>query len=91
MPSALFLNVRGVVQGVGFRYFTQSVAQRLSLTGYVKNLPDGSVEAYAEGERPQLEQFLAEIERGPRSATVRHIDAHWKETSHKYKDFHITF
>jgi acylphosphatase len=54
--------VKGIVQGVGFRYFTVYQAQRIGgITGYVRNLRDGSVEVVAEGEREKLEQLLAQL------------------------------
>jgi acylphosphatase len=52
----------GHVQGVGFRYTTIRVADRYRVAGYVKNMPDGSVELVAEGEKPELERFLAAVE-----------------------------
>jgi acylphosphatase len=65
--------VSGMVQGVGFRYFTQDVADRLRLAGYVRNLRDGRVEAYAIGTPSQLTQFRAALERGPRGASVHNV------------------
>jgi acylphosphatase len=62
--------VSGSVQGVGFRYFAQHVAQRLHLHGYVRNLWDGRVEAYAIGSSKQLADFRAALERGPGAAEV---------------------
>lgn len=71
--------VSGSVQGVGFRYFTIGAAERLLLSGYVRNLPDGRVEAYAIGTLAQLAALRSELERGPRFAGVDHVteeDAH---------------
>ena len=51
----------GRVQGVGFRYTVQTIAQQHAVTGFVKNLRDGRVELVAEGARPELEQLLKEI------------------------------
>lgn len=65
--------ISGSVQGVGYRFFAQRVAVRLGLTGYVKNLRDGRVEAYAIGAPAQLAAFRQELERGPRTATVRGV------------------
>jgi len=65
--------VSGFVQGVGFRYFTQGEAQRLDLSGYVRNLRDGRVEAYAIGTPAQLAKFRAALQRGPRFASVSDI------------------
>ena len=65
--------VLGSVQGVGYRYFAQRVAVRLGLAGYVKNLRDGRVEAYAIGAPAQLAEFRLELERGPRAARVQEV------------------
>ncbi|GIW95944.1 MAG: acylphosphatase [Pirellulaceae bacterium] len=51
----------GHVQGVGFRYTTQRVARQFHVTGYVRNLPDGSVELVVEGEPTELERFLGAV------------------------------
>ncbi len=65
--------VRGRVQGVGFRYFTENVASRLGLSGYVKNCADGTVEAYAVGNAAALEEFKTHLAEGPRSARVDQV------------------
>jgi acylphosphatase len=62
--------VSGRVQGVGFRYFVQSVARRESLTGWVRNLEDGRVEAAVAGERDALDRFDRAIRQGPPGARV---------------------
>jgi acylphosphatase len=51
----------GRVQGVGFRYTTQSIAHRYAVSGYVRNEPDGRVKLVAEGEPPELDAFLREV------------------------------
>lgn len=53
----------GRVQGVGFRYTASRLAQKFAISGYVKNLPDGRVEAVMEGEPPEIERFQAAIAR----------------------------
>ncbi len=65
--------VSGMVQGVGFRFFAQRVAERLGATGYVKNLRDGRVEIYAIGSDEQLRMLRAELERGPRAASIEGV------------------
>ncbi len=65
--------IRGVVQGVGYRYFAQRAAQRLSLSGYAKNLRDGRVEVYAIGTDATLAMLRAELERGPQLAVVSSV------------------
>ncbi|HEX6904346.1 MAG TPA: acylphosphatase [Thermoanaerobaculia bacterium] len=62
--------VNGRVQGVGFRWFTRKVAQELGLTGRVRNLPDGRVEAEAAGEPERLEAFRAWLRQGPPGSHV---------------------
>jgi acylphosphatase len=57
--------VEGRVQGVGFRFFTRSMAQHHGLTGWVRNLPDGNVEFEAQGTNDRVDAFLEEIKKGP--------------------------
>ena len=66
--------VSGMVQGVGFRYFARQAALRLGLMGYVKNLRDGRVEAYAIGSASLLAEFRSELARGPHGASVSGVD-----------------
>lgn len=70
--------ISGGVQGVGFRYFAERAARRHALCGFVRNLRDGRVEAAAEGERAAVEEFLAELRRGPAGAVVRGFDVQWE-------------
>ena len=65
--------VSGRVQGVGFRDFTQNQARRLGVTGFVKNLPDGRVEAVLEGPAAAVAALVEEMGRGPRAAKVEAI------------------
>jgi acylphosphatase len=69
--------VHGRVQGVGYRATAQYEAKKLSLAGWVRNLVDGSVEVDAEGDRTQLESFLAFLQRGPLGAHVDAVDSEW--------------
>jgi acylphosphatase len=80
--------VRGRVQGVGFRYFAQRAASELGLTGYVRNLEDGSVEVYAAGPDEQISRFAALLQRGPSGAQVRTVDEQPAE-SLRYRSFVI--
>jgi acylphosphatase len=70
---AKLFSVAGMVQGVGYRYFTQRVASRIGITGYVKNLRDGRVEVYAIGSSSQLSRLRRELERGPQGASVSEV------------------
>ncbi|RLG16203.1 acylphosphatase [Nanoarchaeota archaeon] len=62
------IRIYGRVQGVGFRFSTKLVAKRLGIKGWVRNLPDGSVEVLAEGDK--MEEFLKFLRRGPPLARV---------------------
>jgi acylphosphatase len=66
--------IRGRVQGVGFRYFTQAVASREGLSGWVRNTPDGGVETAVEGKREALDRFERQIRHGPPGARVDRVD-----------------
>jgi acylphosphatase len=73
MRIARRFSVRGRVQGVGFRYFTQTAAVREQIDGWVRNTADGAVEILAEGEEDAIKRFEAEIRRGPASARVTDV------------------
>jgi acylphosphatase len=66
--------VRGIVQGVGFRWFVWREAERLGLRGVARNLLDGSVEVIAEGAEPALEDLARALARGPAMAHVEHVE-----------------
>jgi acylphosphatase len=86
----LVAEVRGRVQGVGFRWFVQAAAQRLDLRGYARNLAGGrAVEVVAEGRREQLEQLLAALRHGPSGAHVEAVDHSWEAPTGTYKGFSI--
>jgi acylphosphatase len=67
--------IEGEVQGVGFRYFTVRAARRIGIRGWVRNLPDGGVEAVVEGTDDQLQEFEAALRRGPSMAIVTNVRA----------------
>jgi acylphosphatase len=62
--------VHGMVQGVGYRYTMRMVARETGVTGWVRNLPDGSVEAEVEGSQEQIDEVLAWMTQGPPGAQV---------------------
>jgi acylphosphatase len=62
-----------MVQGVGFRYFTQGAAEKLGISGFVRNLRDGRVEVFAMGTPQQHAQLRATLERGPRFSSVSEV------------------
>ncbi len=69
----LHVHVRGRVQGVFFRAVTQETARGLNLTGWVRNRPDGSVEAVFEGEDDHVDKMLAWCHQGPPTARVEEV------------------
>lgn len=81
--------VRGLVQGVGFRWFVHRKAAALGLNGWVQNDPDGSVSIEAQGERSLVEELLREVKVGPRSAQVNDMQVEWLEPEHPATSFHI--
>lgn len=75
--QALHAVVNGRVHGVGFRVFILDLSRRLRLGGWVKNTSQGSVEVYAVGERPNLEELLKALHLGPPAAKVSSVDHQW--------------
>ena len=74
MRTARRYIISGRVQGVGFRWFTQAAAARDNIHGWVRNLPDGRVEAAAEGEADALERFERGLRHGPPGARVERLE-----------------
>jgi acylphosphatase len=82
--------VSGRVQGVGFRYFVHDAATREGVTGYVRNLPDGRVEAHVEGEAEAVTRVERAIRSGPGGARVEHVDVDLVEPGGSYRSFRVT-
>jgi acylphosphatase len=85
------LTIRGIVQGVGYRFYCCHKAKSLGLTGRVKNNPDGTVSVTAEGDRSLLEQLIKELRIGPPSSSVDGIDVTWTTYSGRFREFDLTF
>lgn len=81
--------VRGLVQGVAYRAFTQHSATRLGLTGGVTNLTDGQVSIEVEGSRAGIDEFLNTLWTGPPLARVEAIEVHWDSPTGQYGDFQV--
>lgn len=81
--------VEGMVQGVGFRWFAVREAQGLGLSGFVRNLANGNVEVEAEGERGMVEDLIARLKVGPRSADVQDLQIAWQEPLREKTYFEI--
>lgn len=83
--------VYGFVQGVFFRAFVIRRAKELGLTGYVRNLPQGTVEVVAEGERGQLEKLIGYLEVGPPGARVKRVVTNWSGYTGSYANFNVRY
>lgn len=81
--------ITGRVQGVGFRYFTHDAALREGVGGWVRNLPDGGVEAEIEGEIAAVDRVEAALRRGPSSARVDHVIVDEQTPQERTIDFFI--
>ena len=66
------------------------LARRLRISGWVRNLPDGKVEALAEGERARLDELIRFCHVGPRGAVVRKVEVEWSDYSGEFRGFKIT-
>ena len=89
--ASLRATVSGRVHGVFFRAFVESRAVELHLTGYVRNLPDGTVEVKAEGERERLEKLVEYLGKGPPVARVAGVKTDWGEYTGAFRDFRVRY
>ena len=87
----LYAVFAGTVQGVGFRYFVRNIAKEMGVKGYVRNLPDGTVEVVAEGDEQTLRNFLKAIEQGPPLAEVTDIRYQFEDKEGGFTDFEILY
>jgi acylphosphatase len=90
-PMRLSVIVYGRVHGVFFRDFTRRQAWDLGLTGFVRNLPDGTVEAVAEGQQDALEELLERIKMGPSGAQVDNVDFSWSDHRGEFDRFEVRY
>lgn len=87
----VYVKIKGRVQGVGFRFFTQTLAIDLNLTGYVKNSYDGSVIIEAQGNDMSLNNFLDTLQIGNRFANVEDIEISYIDLMDKEKKFKVKY
>ncbi len=83
------IRVRGIVQGVFFRHYTEPQADRLGLAGTVENLPDGSVHVVAQGRQQTICELLAWLSTGPELAVVHEVHAVWSTPREVLTGFRI--
>ena len=81
--------ISGFIQGVGYRQFIKKIAWQIGLTGWVKNLPDGRVEALFSGSKDKIEKAIEECWEGPFLSEVKSVDVEWVGDNQEYKDFEI--
>lgn len=81
--------VHGTVQGVGFRYYTQQEASRLGVTGYVRNLPNDTVEIVAEGTESQVNALLDWAHQGPSTAHVTQVEVSDQTVTGSFSGFSV--
>lgn len=81
--------IEGKVQGVGFRNFIQRKAHTMDVTGWVKNLRDGRVEAVFEGEKMDVDQMIEACFDGPPAANVHNVEEEWEEPESDISGFDI--
>ena len=81
--------VSGKVQGIFFRDNTRKRAEELGVYGWVRNLPDGRVEAVFEGEKEKVEEMIEWAKKGPEFAKVNGIEVEWQEYKGEFKNFEI--
>lgn len=91
MPERLEAIVHGRVQMVMYRDFVQRKASGLGLTGYVQNLPDGTVRIVAEGPRHKLDTLMQKLWDGSLLSKVDHIEADWCHATNEFRSFTINY
>jgi acylphosphatase len=91
MDARAYLIVSGMVQGVGFRYFAQRLAQKRDLIGWVKNRADGKVEITVEGHSGMIEDFIQDLRTGHPYAKVKGIETHWEPYTGEFSRFDVVY
>ena len=82
--------ISGRVQGVFFRWFVKEIADSLGIKGWVRNLPDGKVEVWAEGEEDKIRELRSHLQQGPPEAYVTSVQETEEEPRRTYTDFSIS-
>jgi len=91
MKTRAHIKVTGRVQGVYFRSTAREVAMEMGITGWVRNVPDGSVEIVAEGEKEKIEKFIKWCWKGPPLAIVENVEVKWEEYKNEFKSFEVRY
>ena len=91
MKAGAHIFVRGLVQGVGYRYFVIRKASSLALNGWVRNMYNGDVEIEVEGDRGLIEELIKELKSGPPMSSVQDLKITWLDFENKYSNFDVRF
>jgi acylphosphatase len=91
MKTRVHIYVTGLVQGVYFRQYTKQKAERLGVFGWVRNLPDGRVEAVFEGEDFAVKELVEVSRKGPSNARVENVDVTWEPFKGEFQSFKVTY
>lgn len=89
MQARAVIIVRGLVQGVGFRYYIRRAASQSGLNGFAENLPNGDVRIVTEGERGLIEDLIKAARVGPRSSHVAALSVEWETPLNDIQGFEI--
>lgn len=84
-----YLTISGHVQGVNFRAYAREHARTIGVTGWVRNLDDGRVEAVFEGPKPAVQRLISYCYRGPNRARVERVEIEWQSPTGREEHFHI--
>ena len=88
-PRAVHLTISGRVQGVGFRWFVLQEAEAAGVTGWVRNLDDGRVEAWIEGSEDAVRRLEEAVSRGPRHARVTEMERREETPTGRFREFGV--
>ena len=83
--------IEGRVQGVGFRHFALINAEEIGVQGWIKNLPDGRVEAVIEGPEDHIDEMVARCEEGPGASRVDMVDVEWEDPTGEFSTFEVAY
>jgi len=88
MKKAVRLYIDGTVQGIFFRQFVKDNAERFNIRGFVRNLEDGKVEVFAEGEAENVDNLIELCKKGPKHSQIRKVDVK-EEKLQDFKEFKV--
>ena len=87
--ARVHLIIRGDVTGVGYRSWTKRIATKMGLSGYVRNVASGQVEAVIEGEEEKVNAMIESCKAGPEVSRVEKVEASWEKMKGEFANFEI--